>query len=108
LQTVYDIVRTGAEGGLYQIFRKIARNMAAEFSQNEISATVSEYWDSLSVEEQLAATKEYIEKCKDILPGQIVAGDNARFIGFFWKVLQQHPIMLKQTQELGRPYLYKL
>ncbi len=107
LQAVYDIVRTGAEGGIYQILRTIARHMAEEYSQNEITAKVVSYWNSLSVDEKIAAPYEYIKKFSNVLPRQIVEGDNVRFRGFFWKVLEQHPRMLKQVQELGRPYTYR-
>ena len=106
LQVVYQIVSTGAEGGLYQILKTIARRMAEEFSQNEITSRVVEYWDSISTDEKLAAPHEYIKKYQNVLPRQIVDGDNVRFRGFFWKVLEQHPRMLKQVQELGRPYQY--
>lgn len=106
-QTAFNIARTGAEGGVYQLLRVIARGMAEEYSQNGISASVSEYWNNLTVDEKLAAPNEYIVKFGNLLPREIVTGDNARFRGFFWKVLEQHPRMLKQVQQLGRPFIYR-
>jgi len=36
-QTVYTIVRTGKEGGLYRVLKKIADLMAEEFAQKQIN-----------------------------------------------------------------------
>lgn len=96
-------MQTGAEGGIYKIFRILARLMAEKFSQNEISAIVLDYWEILSSDEKLAASKEYIEKYNDILPPKI-KGNPVRFKESFWKVLEQHPMMIKRMREIGQPY----
>ena len=98
-QTVYDIMKTGAEGGIYGICRTLARLMAEELSQDEIKARVSAYWRSLSVAEQLGAADEYIEKYRDILP-QKIKDEPIRLKVAFWRVLDDHPRMLKRIRDL--------
>ena len=102
IQAVYDIMSTGAEGGVYQILRTLARLMAIEISQNEITAIVVDYWKGLSSDEKLAAPEEYINKYKNILPREIVNRASARFKGSFLKVLEQHPQMIKRVRDLSR------
>jgi len=107
MQTVYEIMRTGVEGGIYQIIKTLARIMAEEFSQNKITSRVVDYWNSLSIDEQLQAPDEYIKKYKDILPSRILERP-ARFKGFFWKVLEQHPKMIKSVRDLGQNYHWNI
>ena len=96
--TVYDIMSTGAEGGVYKIIKLISRFMAEQFSQRIISSYVLDYWESLSVNEQLAAPDEYVQIYKDILPKRIVQ-NNARLKLRFWEVLKKHPSMIKAIRE---------
>ena len=102
VQTVFEIMQTGAEGGVFQILKIIARTMAEEITQNQIKAIVVEFWNSLSMEEKLSVPYEYIEKYKNILPKRIVEGDNVRMRGLFWETLAQHPKMLKRIRDLGK------
>ena len=57
IQAVYDIMRTGAEGGIYKILRSLARLMAEDYSQNEINARVAAYWSRLSMDEMLFCSR---------------------------------------------------
>jgi hypothetical protein len=100
-RTVYDIMSTGAEGGVLGLSRTLAGLMAEDFSQNEIRGRVSTYWQSLSVDEKLASADEYIKKYKDILPRkttQDVVSIKANFV----KVLNNHPRMIKRLRDLKR------
>ncbi len=99
IQAVYDIMKTGAEGGIYKILRTLARLMAEDYSQNEIKARVAAYWSRLSVDEKLAAPDEYVEKYQDILP-QKTKEETVRLKIAFSKVLEEHPRMLKRLREL--------
>jgi hypothetical protein len=102
-RTVYDIMSSGEEGGVYGIYRTLARLMAEEFSQNEIGAKVSAYWHNLSVDEKLSAPDEYIEKYKNILP-QKTREDAIRLKASFWKVLNDHPRIIKDIRDLKRSF----
>ncbi len=95
--TVHSIMSTGVEGGVYSILKALAHAVAAEFSQRVIGSHVSEYWNNLSTDEKLAASDEYIDLYQDILPASVLS-DRVRFKAFFWKVLEDHPWVLKRIQ----------
>ncbi len=74
--------------------------MGEEYSENEIQAKVTAYWESLSNDEKLAAPDEYLEKYEDVMPR------NSKEYAFrlkmsFWQVLADHPRMLKRLRDLG-------
>ncbi|MBN1551695.1 hypothetical protein JW979_09505 [bacterium] len=100
VQTVFDIMQTGAEGGIYAIFRTLSRLLAEQYAQNEINARVLDFWNNLSTEEKIAIPDEYITKFKDILPAEIVNGTAIRVRASFWKVLQDHPRMIKRFRDI--------
>jgi len=95
--TVFSIMSSGAEGGVYTILKALAQAVAVEFSSRVIGSHVSKYWDSLSTDEKLSASDEYIDLYQDILPASVLS-DRVRFKTFFWKVLEDHPWMLKRIQ----------
>ena len=99
LQTVYEIMSTGSEGGVYKILRSLGRLVAEEFSRNAIGAHVSEFWSNLSTDEKLAVSDEYIDKFSDILPSRII-NDRVRVKANFPKVLENHPWMLKRIRSV--------
>ena len=99
---VYDIMSSGAEGGVFAISRTLARLMAADFSQNEINGRAQAFWDSLSVDEKLAAAEEYLAKYQDVLPER-TRQDAILIKASFLKVLQDHPHMIKRLRDLKRP-----
>jgi len=99
IQAVYDIMRTGAEGGIYKILRTLARLIAEDYSQNEIEARVAAYWSRLSIGEKFAAADEYIALYRDILP-QRIKGEALRLRISFCQVLDDHPRMLKRIRDL--------
>lgn len=95
--TVYSIMSSGAEGGVYAVLKALALAVASEFSSRVIGSHVSKYWDSLSTDEKLSVSDEYINLYKDILPASVLR-DRVRFKASFWKVLEDHPWMLKRIQ----------
>jgi len=99
LQTVYSMMQSGAEGGVYKIVTTLARLMAEDFAQNEINARISHYWLNLTVDEQLAAGDEYVAMYQDLLPENTVE-EMVRIKASFLRVLQDHPRMLKRMREL--------
>ena len=99
---VYDIMSTGAEGGVFAISRTLAQLMAVDFSQNEINGRVQAFWDSLSVDDKLAVADEYIAKYQEVLPER-TRQDSILIKASFLKVLQDHPHMIKRLRDLKRP-----
>ena len=66
--TVYNIVETGKEGGLYQVFKKIADAMIETYAENQIGYELHKYYDGLTADEKLAAVDEYLRKYGHLLP----------------------------------------
>ena len=73
-----EIARTGTEGGIYTVLKRIAKQMIEEYAGNEIRGKISEYWNSLSTNEQLAATDEYLEMFGHLLPSELTEGNAVR------------------------------
>ncbi len=99
LQTVYEIMSTGSEGGVYKILKSLGRLVAEEFSRNVIGAHVSEFWSGLSTNEKIAVSDEYVEKFIDILPQSVIT-DRIRLKANFPKVLENHPWMIKRLRSV--------
>ncbi len=101
-KAAFEMARTGSEGGLYAVLKAIAGQLAEEYAENEISARVLNYWNGLSVEDQLAASTEYLAEYRELLPWELTEGSAARIRGNFVKVLEEHPRMLQRLRRLGR------
>ncbi len=99
-QTVYNIMLSGAEGGINSILKTLARLMAEQYSNNEINARVNDYLNSLSIDEQFAASDEYLKKYQDILP-QAIREEPYRIKAQFRQVLVDHPRMLNRYRNLS-------
>lgn len=101
-KAAFEITRTGAEGGLFSVLRAIALRMAEEYSENEVLARISHYWNQLIPDEQHSAVNEYLDKYGRLLPVEMTEGSAARIRANFPKVLAQHPKTLQQIRRLGR------
>jgi len=102
VKAAFEMARTGHEGGLYGVLKAVAMHRADEYIQNEISAKVITYLDSLSVDEQFDACSEYISKYGYLLPSEITEGNAIRIRANFRKVLEKHPRLLLKFQGVGR------
>jgi len=101
-KTAFEMARTGNEGGLYSVLKAVAMHRAEEYIQNEISAKVTAYLESLSIDEQLEACSEYISKYGHLLPPEITEGGAIRIRANFRKLLEKHPRVLLKFQGVGR------
>jgi len=101
-KAAFEMVRTGAQGGLYEVFKSVAMQMIEDYAGNEIRAKISRFWHSLSVDEQLAATDEYLAKYEHFLPGELTEGNAARIKADFVKVLEEHPRILRRMRKIYR------
>jgi len=101
-KAAFEMVRTGTQGGLYAVLKSVAKQMVEEYAGNEIRARISHYWHSLSVDEQLAATDEYLAKYGHLLPSELTEGSAARIKANFIKVLEEHPKMIKRMRNVRR------
>lgn len=101
-KTAANMAIHGVEGGLRRVLKTLAQGIAEEFSGNEIRGRVSAYWNSLSLEEKLAAPKEYLAKYGHLLPDDVTECGAARVRGFFPKFLETHPETLRRLRHVGR------
>jgi hypothetical protein len=101
-KTAFERSRTGVEGGFYGVLKAVAIRRAEDYTQNEISAKIVVYLDSLSVDEQLDACSEYISKYGHLLPSEITEGYAIRIRANFRKVLEEHPRLLLRLRGVDR------
>lgn len=99
---VYTILKTGKEGGLYSVLKKIANLMIEEYAQNQITYEIYNYWENLTTEERLAAPDEYLSKYGYLLPNDMTEGNAPRIKAFFVKVLKEHPKLIMRMRRIGR------
>ena len=100
--TAFEIAKSGTEGGLYSVLKAVAKHMADEYASNYIGVIVSEFWDSLSAKEKVATSKEYLDKYGDLIPSELMEGGAVRVRAFFWKVLEEHPRIVRELRNIGR------
>ncbi|MFC1607952.1 hypothetical protein ACFL47_08280 [Candidatus Latescibacterota bacterium] len=94
-RTVRDIMMSGAEGGVYRILKSIVSAMSEEHAKNKITSLATDFWKSLTVEEQVKMPDTYINLCGHMLPAE-VKGRGKYHLAAFWNVLIEHPGMVKR------------
>ena len=98
----FEMARTGTQGGLYEVLKKIASNLGNKYAQNEISSRVGLFWNGLSLNEKFAVIDEYAKKFGRFLPKSYLES-NAVFLKMnFTKVLEEHPRMVQRFRGAGR------
>ena len=102
LRTAFEMARTGNEGGLYAVLRKLGEVLAGQYAENEIAARVWSYWNGLSMAEKLAAADEYLSKHGRLLPSELTEGSAGRVRANLPKVLQEHARMMQRLRRVGR------
>lgn len=100
--TAFQIAKSGTEGGLYSVLKAIARRMADEYAGNYIGSYISDFWESLSADEKLAVSKEYLDKYGHLIPSELMEGGAVRVRAFFWKVLEEHPKIVRKLRNENR------
>ena len=101
-KAAFEMTRTGNDGGLYAVLKRISRSISKRFSDNEIQAKVHHYWGGLSVEERLKAADEYLAKHGHLLPSELTEASAARISTNLPKVLHEHPKMMQRLRGIGR------
>ena len=97
-----QISMAGVEGGLYRVLKALATRMIEEYSENEVSAKVSDYWNHLTLDERLEAGREYLAKFGNLLPREVTEGSAPRVRAFLPRFLVQHPRLVRQLRNVGR------
>ena len=101
-KVAFEMARTGNEGGLNAVLRSLAMHVAEGYIKMEIQAKVNAYSRSLSNDQQLAASSEYLAKHGHLLPSDITENTAARVQANFGTVLEKHPWLVLKIHEVGR------
>ena len=100
-KAAFEMARTGNQGGLYAVLKAVAKKSSEQYTQNEIGARVSAYWQELSLEEKLQAPIEYIKKYGHLLPSELTEASAARIRANFPQFLEKHAPMLQKIRHVG-------
>ncbi len=77
-------------------------HVAEAYIKMEIQAKVDAYLESLSNDQQLAESSEYLAKHGHLLPSEMTEATAARIHAEFRKVLEKHPWLVLKIHEVGR------
>jgi len=101
-KAAFEMARTGNQGGMLAVSRKLAQVLADQFAENEIAAKVGVYWEGLPPDDRLADAAEYLGRYGHLLPSELTEGSAARIRANFPKVLEEHPRLLRRLRGIGR------
>ena len=101
-KVAFELARTGNEGGLYGVVKKLAQTILKEYTKRGIEARVHHWLKQLSPDEQIAAAREYLKKYGHLLPSELTEGNAARVLANFPKYLAEHPRLLQKLRRVGR------
>jgi hypothetical protein len=101
-KAAFEMARTGNDGGLKSVIRSVAMHVSEGYIKMEIQAKVDAYLDSLSIDQQLVASCEYLAKHGHLLPSEMTEKSAARIHANFGKVLEKHPWLILKIHEVGR------
>ena len=102
LQAGFERARTGSGGGMLSILRLVARLMGERCGRAQVGGAVGLYWRDQSADELLQDSKEYVRVYGHLLPGEMTERGAVRVRANFYKVLEQHPFMMRRMREAGR------
>jgi hypothetical protein len=101
-QTLYDVARSGSEGGLRQIMNTLAERYGDEYTEQLVSNAVTCYMADRSPAKLLSDAREYVALHGNIIPSEISEGSPARIASHFPKVLALHPLAMQRLRQTGR------
>lgn len=101
-KAAFEMVRTGNDGGLNAVLRSVAMHVSEGYAKMEIQGRVDAYLKDLTVDQQLAASSEYLVKHGHLLPSEMTEKSATRIRAEFRKVLEKHPWLILKIHEVGR------
>jgi len=101
-KTAFEITRTGNEGGLYALLRKMATYQTMRYQRNKTSALVSDFWNNLSADQKIEAGREYIVRYRRLIPSELAEASGARILSQLTKVLEKHAEMIHDLRVNNR------
>ena len=101
-QTLYDIARSGSEGGLRQIMRTMADVYGEEYARGLVAVAVGFYLAGRPPSDLISDAREYLALHREIIPSELQDGTPARIMASFSKVLEMHPFTLRRIRQSVR------
>jgi hypothetical protein len=101
-QALFDIAKSGSEGGLRQIMRTMADAYGEEYARQLIGVAVTFYLKGRAPSVLISDAREYITLYPDIVPAELTDGTPARIMANFPKVLEMHPFLMRRVRQTGR------
>jgi hypothetical protein len=98
----FELAQTGVDGGFYAVLKTIAARLANHYARNLIRYEVHEYCKNMTVDELIAAAKEYREKYGHLIPAKFREGSPAYLASQLQKILKEHPGMIQRMRRVGR------
>lgn len=71
LQTVYDQMLTGTNGGVYGVLKKLVQIMTEDTSTLVIKSKIGDYIRDLDLKDKIILSEEYIDKYSKYLPNML-------------------------------------
>lgn len=97
---VFKIMKSGAEGGVYQILKTLTKNWITSLFNQHIELIVNKFVESLTWQERENTAKEYLNEFKDILPSNF-RNDPLQVAVSLKNILIEHPQMMKRIKEFS-------
>lgn len=98
----YEMQRSGVEGGLLGVLRKVAAAAVEERVKADVSAWVTSFCGRLSADEYLQVGAEYIRKHGHLLPAEMREGHALRPRLNLIELFKAHHALLVETNRVGR------
>jgi hypothetical protein len=98
----FELARMGVKGGLYCFLKELCNARIGFYSQNEIDARITHYWNSLSTQEQFKITDKFLKKCGHFHPCELIDGSVGRIRANRHAFLAKYPTMIQQIQDSTR------
>jgi hypothetical protein len=98
MQTAFEIVRTGNEGGVYGLIQRVTHAYSQEYTENMIGMTVECYWNHRTPSQLVKDAHEYADKFASMIPGELTEGSAGRIKAQYRKLLNQHPFLIQKMR----------
>jgi hypothetical protein len=98
-RTVYEIMHSGAEGGVYHILKTLAEVMMDKIYKEGVDHSIALFMVEITFEERVAAVNEYLQEYGDKLPTNYKKDPTMVMIAFD-KVLHEHAVMMRRLRTI--------
>jgi hypothetical protein len=98
-RTVYEIMHSGAEGGVYHILKTLAEVMMDKIYRDGVDHNIAVFMEEITFEERTAAVNEYLSEYGDKLPTNY-KNDPTMVMIAFDKVLYEHAVMMRRLRRI--------